>query len=102
MKRFTEKVHHEQQKEVVWVMREQDDERSEHAVAKRKSNEEQEDNSLKTPIVYSKSYGVRFCGMEKLHPFDAAKGAHVLKVNAYLIFLIEINKISSIAVFTSK
>uniref|UniRef100_A0A0K8VSD8 Histone deacetylase 11 n=1 Tax=Bactrocera latifrons TaxID=174628 RepID=A0A0K8VSD8_BACLA len=79
MKRFTEKVHHEQQKEVVWVMREDIDEQSDQAVAKRKSNGEQEDDSLKTPIVYSKSYEVRFCGMEKLHPFDAAKGSHVLK-----------------------
>ncbi|XP_028896065.1 histone deacetylase 11 isoform X2 [Zeugodacus cucurbitae] len=78
MKRFTEKVHHEQQKEAVWVMREKDDEQSEQ-VGKRKSDEEQEDDSLKTPIVYSSRYGVRFCGMEKLHPFDAAKGAHVLK-----------------------
>lgn len=86
MKRFTEKVHYEQQKEVVWVMREEDDGQSEQDEEKRKSNDEQENDFLKTPIVYSKRYGVRFCGMEKLHPFDAAKGAHVLKVNSYFEF----------------
>ncbi|XP_036324669.1 histone deacetylase 11-like [Rhagoletis pomonella] len=78
MKRFTEKVHHEQQQEVVWVMRE-DVVTPEQQQGKRKPNAEEENESLKLPIVYSNSYGVRFCGMEKLHPFDAAKGAHVLK-----------------------
>lgn len=31
----------------------------------------------KLPIVYSKKYSVHFAGLEKLHPFDAAKGKHV-------------------------
>ncbi|XP_062127222.1 histone deacetylase 11 isoform X1 [Drosophila sulfurigaster albostrigata] len=31
----------------------------------------------KLPIVYSKNYSVHFAGLEKLHPFDAAKGKHV-------------------------
>ncbi|EDW13938.1 histone deacetylase 11 [Drosophila mojavensis] len=31
----------------------------------------------KLPIVYSKKYAVRFGGLEKLHPFDAAKGKHI-------------------------
>ncbi|XP_054731475.1 histone deacetylase 11 [Anastrepha obliqua] len=79
MKRFTEKVHHEQQKEVVWVMRDEDDRQKEQQPGKRKSNAEEEDATFKLPIVYSNRYGVKFCGMEKLHPFDAAKGAHVLK-----------------------
>ncbi|EDV93931.1 histone deacetylase 11 [Drosophila grimshawi] len=33
--------------------------------------------SDKLPIVYSKNYSVRFAGLEKLHPFDAAKGKHI-------------------------
>lgn len=31
------------------------------------------------PIVFSKNYSVKFCGLQKLHPFDAAKGEHVLR-----------------------
>lgn len=34
----------------------------------------------KVPIVYSKNYSVRFAGLEKLHPFDAAKGKHIQQV----------------------
>lgn len=37
------------------------------------------DLSALVPIVYSKNYGVKFCGLQKLHPFDAAKGEHVLR-----------------------
>lgn len=37
-------------------------------------------NSEKVPIVYSMKYNVKFCGLQKLHPFDAAKGYHILKV----------------------
>ncbi|XP_022220747.1 histone deacetylase 11 [Drosophila obscura] len=33
----------------------------------------------KLPIVYSKSYAVRFHGLERLHPFNAAKGKHIYK-----------------------
>ncbi|BFF93021.1 histone deacetylase 11 [Drosophila madeirensis] len=33
----------------------------------------------KLPIVYSKSYAVRFHGLERLHPFNAAKGKHIHK-----------------------
>lgn len=38
----------------------------------------------KLPIVYSKKYAVRFGGLEKLHPFDAAKGKHIQQVSSYL------------------
>ncbi|XP_055389066.1 histone deacetylase 11 [Condylostylus longicornis] len=31
------------------------------------------------PIIYSKRYGVHFCGLQKLHPFDAEKGHHIMK-----------------------
>ncbi|XP_055903981.1 histone deacetylase 11 [Eupeodes corollae] len=34
----------------------------------------------KLPIVYSEEYGVKFCGLQKLHPFDAAKGHHIVKI----------------------
>lgn len=37
----------------------------------------------KLPIVYSKKYAVCFAGLEKLHPFDAAKGKHIQQVNLY-------------------
>lgn len=45
------------------------------------------DLSTFLPIVYSKNYGVKFCGLQKLHPFDAAKGEHVLKflIDGHLI-----------------
>ncbi|KAH8340582.1 hypothetical protein KR059_001667 [Drosophila kikkawai] len=62
MKRLTERVHHEKtadSEEVVWVKR--DDARSDS----------------KLPIVYSREYAVRFAGLERLHPFDAAKGKHI-------------------------
>ncbi|XP_058812442.1 histone deacetylase 11 isoform X2 [Topomyia yanbarensis] len=32
------------------------------------------------PIIYRPEYGVRFCGLQKLHPFDAAKGKHIYKL----------------------
>lgn len=32
------------------------------------------------PIVYRREYSVRFCGLQKLHPFDAAKGANVYRL----------------------
>ncbi|KAH8383226.1 hypothetical protein KR009_007486 [Drosophila setifemur] len=64
MKRLTERVHHEEieSEEVVWVKRED---------ARSKS---------KLPIVFSRKYAVRFAGLERLHPFDAAKGKHIQKV----------------------
>lgn len=31
------------------------------------------------PIVYSHHYRVKFCGLQNLHPFDAAKGFHILE-----------------------
>lgn len=39
----------------------------------------------KLPIVYSKKYSVHFAGLEKLHPFDAAKGKHVQQVSTHSI-----------------
>jgi len=67
MKRLTERVHHEEQEseEVVWVKR--DDARS----------------AGKLPIVFSRNYAVRFGGLERLHPFDAAKGKHIHKVRMH-------------------
>ncbi|KAH8278520.1 hypothetical protein KR018_004354 [Drosophila ironensis] len=64
MKRSTERVHPEavETEEVVWVKRE--DARC----------------TSKLPIVYSKNYAVRFGGLERLHPFDAAKGKHIKKI----------------------
>ncbi|XP_049530787.1 histone deacetylase 11 [Anopheles darlingi] len=32
------------------------------------------------PIVYRREYSVRFCGLQKLHPFDAAKGANIYRL----------------------
>ncbi|XP_053679702.1 histone deacetylase 11 [Anopheles nili] len=32
------------------------------------------------PIVYRREYGVRFCGLQKLHPFDAAKGGNIYRL----------------------
>lgn len=50
-----------------------------------KSCEEQQ----KWPIVYSKSYNVHFCGVERLHPFDAAKWENIYKVRyIYIIYFI--------------
>ncbi|EDW81706.2 uncharacterized protein Dwil_GK10873 [Drosophila willistoni] len=62
MKPLSEKVYQEDRKldEVVWLRRE-------------------DVGSSKLPIVYSKKYAVRFAGLEKLHPFDAAKGKHIHK-----------------------
>lgn len=42
-------------------------------------SDENENQSRKLPIVFSKNYNVRFCGFQKLHPFDAAKGLHIVK-----------------------
>lgn len=36
--------------------------------------------SNKLPIVYRPEYGVKFCGLQRLHPFDAAKGEHIYKL----------------------
>lgn len=36
--------------------------------------------SDKLPIVYRREYGVRFCGMQRLHPFDAAKGGNIYRL----------------------
>lgn len=41
--------------------------------------DETKDSSALQPIVFSKKYSVKFCGLQKLHPFDAAKGEHVLQ-----------------------
>lgn len=46
------------------------------------SEEKQAPN--KVPIVYSKNYSVRFAGLEKLHPFDAAKGKHIQQVKTII------------------
>lgn len=32
------------------------------------------------PIVYRPEYGVRFLGLQKLHPFDAAKGGNIYRL----------------------
>ncbi|KAL1509674.1 hypothetical protein ABEB36_004380 [Hypothenemus hampei] len=32
------------------------------------------------PIVYRKEYNVNFCGLERLHPFDARKWANIYKI----------------------
>lgn len=36
--------------------------------------------SDKLPIVYRPEYGVRFCGLQRLHPFDAAKGGNIYRL----------------------
>ncbi|XP_037945645.1 histone deacetylase 11-like [Teleopsis dalmanni] len=70
MKKLTEKVHsEEQQNEVVWIKRKDV-----------KNADITLENPDKLPIVYSKRYGVKFCCLEKLHPFDAAKGFHIAKL----------------------
>ncbi|KFB43339.1 AGAP001736-PA-like protein [Anopheles sinensis] len=37
-------------------------------------------NRDRIPIVYRPEYGVRFCGLQKLHPFDAAKGGNIYRL----------------------
>lgn len=37
------------------------------------------DYSAKLPIVYNSKYNITFMGMEKLHPFDSTKYAHVFQ-----------------------
>uniref|UniRef100_A0AAR5QDL2 Histone deacetylase domain-containing protein n=1 Tax=Dendroctonus ponderosae TaxID=77166 RepID=A0AAR5QDL2_DENPD len=32
------------------------------------------------PIIYRKEYNVKFCGLEKLHPFDTKKYGHIFKI----------------------
>lgn len=54
MKKFTKKIYHEE------------------------FNYEHDDGT-KLPIVYSSQYSVKFCGLQKLHPFDAAKGHHIMQ-----------------------
>ncbi|XP_030375937.1 histone deacetylase 11 [Scaptodrosophila lebanonensis] len=75
MKKLTEKVHHEEkgQHEVVWV-RQADVKASQAPMV-----DDARTIKTKLPIVYSERYGVRFAGLEKLHPFDAAKGQHIQK-----------------------
>nr|XP_029723605.1 histone deacetylase 11-like isoform X2 [Aedes albopictus] len=34
----------------------------------------------KLPIVYRPEYGVEFCGLQRLHPFDAAKGGNIYRL----------------------
>ena len=75
MKKLTEKVHHEESNEVVWIRRE---EAPQENVSQKKTKCK---NKSKLPIVYCNKYCVRFCGMERLHPFDAKKGYHIAKVS---------------------
>lgn len=75
MKKLTEKVHHE---EVVWVKRDTNEVANEQ-------NKTPIDGFPKIPIVYSRHYCVHFCGLEKLHPFDAAKGRNISKVPWFLL-----------------
>lgn len=42
------------------------------------------------PIIYRKEYNVKFCGLEKLHPFDTKKYGHVFKVSNLYILAIKI------------
>ncbi|EDW66498.1 histone deacetylase 11 isoform X1 [Drosophila virilis] len=64
----------------------------------------------KLPIVYSKNYSVRFAGLEKLHPFDAAKGKHIQRLLCAELSLecgdfydpLEITKTELLRVHTSK
>lgn len=37
-------------------------------------------SDYKLPIVYSSEYNVSFCGLQRLHPFDAAKGRKIVQV----------------------
>lgn len=64
MKKLTKKVHQE------------------NAAPTVRMEVEPENNELTYPIVYCKEYGVKFCGLQKLHPFDAAKGSNIMKVSA--------------------
>jgi len=36
------------------------------------------------PIIYREEYNVHFGGIEKLHPFDAAKWGHIFQVGCIL------------------
>jgi histone deacetylase 11 len=36
------------------------------------------------PIIYREEYNVHFGGVEKLHPFDAAKWGHIFQVGFIL------------------
>jgi hypothetical protein len=38
------------------------------------------------PIIYREEYNVHFGGIEKLHPFDAAKWGHIFQVGCILLF----------------
>jgi hypothetical protein len=38
------------------------------------------------PIIYREEYNVHFGGIEKLHPFDAAKWGHIFQVGNILLF----------------
>lgn len=50
-------------------------------LTKKLTNESDSGDAERIPIVYSLKYNVKFCGFQKLHPFDAAKGYHILKVD---------------------
>ncbi|XP_037921147.1 histone deacetylase 11-like [Hermetia illucens] len=39
-----------------------------------------ENPGFRFPVVYSDHYGVKFCGLQRLHPFDAAKGANIMRL----------------------
>jgi hypothetical protein len=38
------------------------------------------------PIVYREEYNVHFGGIERLHPFDAAKWGHIFQVGNIFLF----------------
>ena len=37
------------------------------------------------PIIYSTSYDIKFCGIEKLHPFDVTKWGRIHKVDCRIL-----------------
>ncbi|XP_055617471.1 histone deacetylase 11 [Toxorhynchites rutilus septentrionalis] len=44
------------------------------------SENEEISHCNKLPIVYRFEYGVKFCGLQRLHPFDASKGENIYKL----------------------
>lgn len=40
------------------------------------------------PIIYREEYNVHFGGVEKLHPFDAAKWGHIFQVGVFFLVII--------------
>ncbi|XP_055613287.1 histone deacetylase 11 [Uranotaenia lowii] len=60
---------------------------------KSKSSKDDAETNSKIPIVYRHEYGVRFCGLQKLHPFDAAKSINIFKLLKAGGFIEEISQI---------